>query len=329
MDATRFDDMVRQATAPGSRRSALGVLAGALVGALGLARTASAAGRGPGGHGKDGKGGGRDEATAQRRRPRHCTERCGGRCRPRCPDVMLRNPTTCACECPGDMNTCGKTCVGADRCCAGEKTCGGGCIREDDCCPHTHQECPDGNCVAKDSCCPGEHACSDGNCIRDGQCCPDERQCHPSGCVPQDACCPNIESTCASGPDRCCVLGSACSDDGCCPETTDSGVCSGKCTPLTTNENCGACGNRCGRCTTCKRVNGDYVCAPPDAAPPACETCSNGQVAAGVSCGSRCCGAGAECCGNGCCAAGKCTTGGNGVPCCLKVVDNRPFCVVL
>jgi hypothetical protein len=225
------------------------------------------------------------------KRSNRCAERCGGRCVSRCPDVMTRNGSTCQCECPSGMTKCGQICVGADRCCPGEKRCGGGCIREEACCPYTHRQCNNGACITKDACCPGT-------------------------------------DTCPAAPDGCCQPGEACSDDGCCPVNDTSDVCGGKCTDLDTNDHCGACGNRCGACKTCRNVDGDLACAGPDRSAPACEDCLEGQVVPAVSCGDHCCGIGAECCGGGCCASGRCQVV-NGQTCCLKVIDNIPYCQVM
>lgn len=237
-----------------------------------------------------GLGGGGEEAAARRRR---CTHRCGGRCVSRCPDVMTRNRTTCECECPDQMIRCGKICVDQGNCCPGEKKCGGGCIAEDACCPYTHRECADGSCLPKDG----------------------------------GACCPGTD-TCPAAPDGCCRPGEACADDGCCSVVAgESDVCGGKCVDLDTNGNCGACGNRCGACETCKQVGGAYVCAGPDRSAPACEDCLEGQVVTATRCGDHCCGIGAICCGNGCCAPGMCSVNSAGQTCCKKVIDNILYCL--
>ena len=209
---------------------------------------------------------------------------------PVCRGLKIRNRRTCGCDCPDRMRECGRTCVGEDRCCPGEKECGGGCIREQDCCTHTHKECPDGSCLPEDA----------------------------------GACCPGVEVACATAPGGCCnsFAGEECSDDGCCNEFLGEAVCGGKCVDAKTDpNNCGGCGIACGSCKTCQ----DGVCRGPDRA--RCETCVNGQVVPGVPCGDgHCCGAGAECCGGGCCAPGKCDVV-NGQTCCHRVVDNRPYCL--
>lgn len=210
--------------------------------------------------------------------------------------------------CPAAMTDCGEgVCVPDGECCPWEKPCGAGCINAESCCPHTERTCPHGACVALGGCCPDT-----------------ERPCVSGGCVAKDACCPIVEEACG---DTCCVLGEACSTEGCCPVSETSDVCGGACTDLDTNEHCGACGNACGRCETCRRVNGRHVCAGPDRSAPACEDCLEGQVVPAVSCGDHCCGIGAECCGGGCCAAGKCRVN-NGQTCCLRVVDNTQICLV-
>jgi hypothetical protein len=188
------------------------------------------------------------------------------------------------------MKDCGKTCVADGTCCPDQKECCGGCVAADACCPCTHKECPNGACLPKDG----------------------------------GAYCPDVEVPCASAPGGCCnwFAGEECSDDGCCNTFLGMAVCGGKCVDTDNdNNNCGGCGNTCGSCKTCQ--NG--ACRGPDTSPPACETCSAGQVVSGVSCGNHCCNPGAECCGNGRCAPGKCDTL-NGQVCCHIVIDNRPYC---
>lgn len=94
------------------------------------------------------------------------------------------------------------------------------------------------------------------------------------------------------GSDQCCPTDPSCPEDpkGCCNTWADQAVCNGKCTSLDTNKNCGACGNSCGSCKTCKRNDqGNFACVAPDRNPPACETCANGEVASGTSCDNHCC----------------------------------------
>ena len=93
MDDKCFDEMVRAASDCGSRRNALRAIAGGLLVAL-----APALGAGKGKRGKK---------KGKRREP--CAERCGGRCVARCPDVMTRNESSCQCECPDRMISCGRS----------------------------------------------------------------------------------------------------------------------------------------------------------------------------------------------------------------------------
>jgi hypothetical protein len=296
MDDIAFDRLTQYLGSTHSRRTALGLAASALAGSLLAALGPSAAG------GKSKRG----------EKPNHHPHG-GGKCGRPCPDVMTRNRRTCACECPEEMIRCGDVCIGADHCCPGEKRCGGGCIREEDCCPHTHKECADGACLPRDG----------------GACCPEERQCADGSCVGQDACCPVLESPCPADPSGCCVAGEECASNGCCTVLAGVGdVCDGVCVHLGSDEHCGACGNACRPCETCRLVHGNFTCVGPDQTPPACETCLEGEVVTAVPCGDHCCALGAECCGNGCCAAGKCRVQ-NGQPCCLRVEDNRLVCKVL
>jgi hypothetical protein len=277
MDADRFDSMVQIVSARGSRRGILAALAGGLLAALAPPATAKRGKKPKRGKKRKGHhGGGPPHAR------RHCTHRCGGKCVSTCPDVMVRNLRTCECECPAGMNKCGQVCIGGDSCCPGEKTCGGGCIREEDCCTHTHKACPNGACLPKDA----------------------------------GICCPNVEAPCSTAPGGCCntFAGEQCTDNGCCNEFLNQAVCGGQCVNIDTDENCAECGNACGWCETCKELGGgEIACVPPNPNPPACETCSNGKVVRG------------ESCGNGCCEQGKCRVQ-NGQSCCLKVEDNRLIC---
>jgi hypothetical protein len=255
MDGNHFDDMVRAASTRPSRRGVFRALAGGLLTAL-----APTAGDGKGRRGKK---------KGKPRKP--CAERCGGRCVSKRPDVMTRNPTTCQCECPEDMNRCGQVCVGADRCCPGEKSCDG-CIREQDCCRHTEKECPNGVCVPKTACCPivekacganccilGEECCNEkcgvslgAVCTKDGYCSAPEGQACCAGSTQDcsdhpcclfsagEACCASIrgdgtlESTCCPGGHLQCALG------GCCPTGTEYKIdCDACCTRGTTG--CSSC----------------------------------------------------------------------------------------
>jgi hypothetical protein len=249
MDSSIFDDMVRAVSHRNTRRGALGALAGGL-----LAVIAPLTG----------------EAKPKRRkkkgqRPKSCPERCGGRCVARCPDVMTRNQTTCQCECPDEMNKCGQVCVGADRCCPGEKSCGGGCIREQDCCPHTEKWCPTGVCIPKDACCPiVEEACGAECCVLGEECCNGvcggtfSEICTKDGWCPQvgaQACCAGSIQDCGDSPccdfsagEACCVSSldpvettccpggpGQCAPGGCCPAGTEyKGDCEACCTNGTT-----------------------------------------------------------------------------------------------
>jgi hypothetical protein len=205
MDGNHFDDMVRAASGRRSRRATLCALAGGLLAAL-----APTAGEGKGKRGKK---------KGKPRKP--CAERCGGRCVSTCPDVMTRNPNTSQCDCPEDLNRCGQVCVGADRCCPGEKSCGGGCIREQDCCAHTEKECPNGVCVDKDTCCPiVETECGAECCILGSRCCNGECGGAPGDTCTKDGWCPLFDA-------QACCAGSVqdCSGDPCCRFAEGEGCC--------------------------------------------------------------------------------------------------------
>ena len=270
----------------------------------------------------------------------------------------------CRCTCPRGMRECRDRCVGADECCPSDPRCPEdpkGCCHSpgvevctiDGCCPELNglkacnnfcidttidrHHCGDCNVACQD-----DERCVDGECVPEepcqggqsgqGNCCADERACPNGDCIPQDACCPNVEEPCASEPGGCCntAAGEECSDDGCCNTLAGQAVCGGKCVAIDTNDNCGACGAKCGSCETCRRdAQGNFACVGPDRSPPACETCANGEVVPTVSCGDHCCPPGGSCCGGGCCAPDKCRVSDNGQTCCLKVVDNRLICLAM
>jgi hypothetical protein len=213
MDGNHFDDMVRAVTNRGSRRGVLFALTGGLLAAL-----IPYAGSGKNKNKKKKKG---------KKGKKGCNERCGGRCVSKCPDIMTRNPVSCLCQCPEDMQRCGQVCVGEDRCCPGEKECGGGCIHEDECCPHD------------EDCCP-----------RPDKTCPD------GSCVPEGACCPGVQVTCRSDPRGCCLAGvEECANDGCCPVGDGQQVCNGFCIDTNADpHHCGDCNAACQGGENC--VNG-------------------------------------------------------------------------
>ena len=206
MDSKRFDNIGRALATRGSRRGALGALAGGLLAAL--VPTAA--------------GGKKRRGKKKGKRLNQCAERCGGQCRLRCPDVMTRNESTCECECPDEMTKCGQICVGQDRCCPGEKTCGGGCIREQECCPLTEKECPNAVCVPRTACCPIiETACGDRCCILPEECCNGTCGDSLGGVCTTDgfcqwtegqACCAESTQNCSDHP--CCLFSAG---EACCP----------------------------------------------------------------------------------------------------------------
>ncbi len=257
MEDHRFDDLARFIQSGRSRRSAIGAMVAVALTVFGS----------------------RTEVTDAAARCPRGKERCDGKCRAKCSDVMVRNRRTCACECPDRMHRCGKVCVGQDRCCTGEKTCGGGCISETDCCPYTHMVCPNGSCLEKAS----------------------------------GACCPGVEVACDAAPDGCCnaFAGEECSDDGCCNTLVGQSICGGTCVNTDSDPNhCGACGRACrAGCESCE--NGTCVSTGP--------CCQSGQTACGGRCVNtqsdfnNCGGCGATCgsceyCNNGTCTR-MCATG--------------------
>ena len=216
MDSSRFDAIGRALAQQHPRRSALAVAASGFLAVL-----APAAG---------GKG------KRRKKKGKPCADRCGGRCLTRCPAVMTRNTTTCQCDCPDDMTKCGQVCVGADRCCPGEKTCGGGCIRPQECCPLSEKECPNSVCVAKDACCPiVEKECGGRCCILPEECCNGTCGDSLGGVCTKDGFCrsPEGQPCCAGSGQDCsgepCCLFSA--GEACCPSVLGDGTVSNTCCP--------------------------------------------------------------------------------------------------
>jgi len=154
MDGNHFDDVMRMASAQGSRRGILVVLTSGLLAAFSPAARA--------GKKKRNKKGGRRKRCAG-------GERCGGRCLAKCPNGMTRNPITCDCGCSG--NDCGP----GQECCGGscadilfdDEHCGGCGIR----CDSRTQTCSEGEC--RDICSLNEDytvSCDGGG---DYWCCPE------------------------------------------------------------------------------------------------------------------------------------------------------------
>lgn len=364
MEGKLFDDLVRNLGGRNSRRSALGLLVGSF-GTLATGQQVATLAKGKKNKKKKKKGKGKEKGKSgcpRKSCPRgyHLNKRtCECECsRKSCSGGMEFDLETCRCACPSGMRECRNGCVGPNECCPSDPRCPEdrkGCCHSpgvevctiDGCCAELHgvkacnnfcvdttvdsHHCGDCNVACQD-----REQCVDGECVAEdpcqGGCCAGERECPNGACIPQDACCPHVEESCASEPGGCCnsAAGEECSDDGCCNTLAGQAVCGGKCVAIDTNENCGACGTRCGSCQTCKRdALGNHACAGPDRTAPACETCVNGQVTPAVSCGDHCCPPGGSCCGGGCCAEGKCRVADNGETCCLKVVDNRLICQVM
>ncbi|MBI5543932.1 MAG: hypothetical protein HY901_08605 [Deltaproteobacteria bacterium] len=147
-------------------------------------------------------------------------------------------------------------CVGV-TCEAGRQCAGGRCL-----CPEGRTECGTAcvelefdrqNCGACDQACTAGSACAKGRCY--------PMDCDTQTCAPDSVC---FDDRCT--PEQC--VGTSCPNGEACEAAT------GKCTscgPLTTDRNCGACGNACPPGSAC----GQSRCYPADCAG---WTCGPGEV---------------------------------------------------
>ena len=320
MDAHQFDDVARSLIDTRSRRGALRLLAGAVLGGLvPLARSGAAEAR-------------------QCRTDRGCEpcQRCrNGRCSGGC-----ANGERCvdgACVEAGERCTTAEDCGACRRCLEGRcvavpeldgKKCGG-CFR-----------CRNGRCAA-----PSAELCDDDEICRvetgiccpkcvSGRCCPIGERCIDPGPFSANFCCNeelnepcghNGDGTfgqcCSKANEKCCDGECVPMDQPCCPAGRT--VCGGTCVDTKTDaSNCGACGVRCrSGCQRCE--NGTCVTTGPCCQPGEidCGTrCLNPRGTdpfncggCGVKCGScehcdygtcrRLCAPGWDCCGSASCCA--------------------------
>jgi hypothetical protein len=268
VDGVRFDGLARALAASRTRRGALGALAGAAFGALGLdaasARTCRSVGNACSANGDC------------------CSGNCAGEGRSR---------KLCQCLSPADCP--------APAPCFTAVCAGGGCQTA----PLPDQtDCSGGVCFNQTCCAPDSdnvtcaNACGSqvNNCGQPVLCPP---CCTPADgtCQTNDACCSGVcvEGICLGGP---VAVGAACDDDGDC---LNQHCCSGFCRDLDTDpDNCGACGTVCsnnnmatrtcsgGACTgTCAAGYGD---CNDDRQTDGCETLVSGNVANCNDCGVAC-----------------------------------------
>ena len=219
MDQDRFDTVTRSlATGFSRRRVVAGLLGAALASAAARLRPSHASAQ----DAADGP-----EANA-------CppgTERCGGRCRPRCTGGKVRNRTTCRCRCPGGTQLCGGACRslcppplvrdpvacgcvcpgGQIQCPAGcvdpntdPNNCGGCGVR---CNRNEFDRCANGQCQIV--CPPGTAFCG-GTCV--------DTRTDPNNCGFCGNACPHNGFICVAGNCEC-DPNNRCLFSGCCRDT--------------------------------------------------------------------------------------------------------------
>ena len=269
MDEQRFDNVVRTLSERGSRRGALRLLVGGVLGALVGVPTADAL------------------AKPKKKKKSKCPKkscpqgyhRNKGNCKCECTRVPCSggkefDTQKCQCACPRGMRECRDGCVGPDRCCPGDPPCPedpkgcchapgldvctiDGCCREldgmkacNDFCVDTNSNphhCGDCNvsCGSGETCVNGE--CGTGPCPDDRFPCPGNTApfCAPDGhtCC-GDVSCDSSQVCCDPSQSLCCARG-RCADQQCCPGTTRA--CNGECVDTQTDQNhCGRCNFSCG-----------------------------------------------------------------------------------
>ena len=302
MDEHRFDALARALGAGGSRRRALGLLAGAAVSLAGVAEDVAAGhgrrtGRGNGrgdsqaragsGHGNAKVGDrGRNDAVRPAKKKKKCkggTVRCGRKC-----VSLLVDPAHCG--------GCDSVCVAGQRCQAGHCTCGGsscgGCCDGNSCQPGSDLSACGGNgaacavCATGATCdgsgcvCPGDELDCNGSCVDRGT---DAAHCGACGnaCDPDDVCC---AGSCASlgSTANCGACGRAC-------EYAEQVCCDGACTMLGTTARCASCddacavgesccGGACARTDTVRNCGACGTLCPGAGAPFAEPVCLNGDT---------------------------------------------------
>src|SRR5215213_1642145 len=144
MDALHFDDVVRTLSERGSRRGALRLLAGGILGALAGVPVLGAPAKPK--KKKKKKSGCPKQACP----PGHQRNQCSCKCectRVQCSGGKEFDAESCRCSCPQGLRECRDGCVGPDRCCPGDPPC---------------PEDPKGCCHA-----PGLDVCTIDGCCRE------------------------------------------------------------------------------------------------------------------------------------------------------------------
>ena len=234
MDGQRFDELTRRVATTVSRRTTLGLLAGAAAGLFGVSTRRAAAGRCLAG-GKE----------CSDRRGEEC---CSGAC---CEEVCCDDGFACTGKgcCPA-IQSCGELCcpqenVGCTEWVLFDGTVKIGCLckegyyyADETCipCQETGEECADdaeccsGSCC-NGACCPAGFSCDGRSCV-----CPDGQEaCKDSCCLP-NASCQDGTCVCREGYKECgaecCPPGYECSAGGFCQCPDGYLDCGGECVPM-------------------------------------------------------------------------------------------------
>jgi hypothetical protein len=225
---------------------------------------------------------------------------CGGQCLAECSGGKVRNPTSCACECPSDpCPAVGQTRDANCQCVCGnnEVLCGGRCLAE----------CGTGE-FRNPVTCACEVACTGGTVLCGGQClaeCGSGQVRNPTTCGCE---CPTGEALCGpTGSQQCvsnaCGTGTTFNATTCrceanaCGATNCEGCCgtnaSGDpvCRAGTRDANCGTDGGVCTQCTgsaTCNQVGTiRKCCIPAGTNLPSSQTCTIPSGSTGTN--AQCC----------------------------------------
>jgi hypothetical protein len=173
-------------------------------------------------------------------------------------------------------------------CKAPKQKCGGKCLSvltDDRNCGACGNRCGDGQSCRNGECkgTPNPQECLPGACCEDNQACGTDGRCRGGVCQPKPTCHANGETFPATDTTPCCSentasnagttgveitclpgeLGNPCLADGDCRSgscigyqcvgcSAGEGVCNGRCVSLSSQSNCGACGNACARGSYCQ-----------------------------------------------------------------------------
>lgn len=305
MEGTRFDDVIRTLSEPGSRRSALRLL-GAAVAVLAGGRAAATQAKGKGKRKKKSDCSRKKCPGGQHRNKRTCQCECTSGL---CSGGMVFDFDECRCACPGGLRRCGDECIGPGECCAtldepcqedpkgccnplllevctidgccpdgfaGFKVCNGFCM-DTDTDPHHcgdcnaacegGENCVNGKCGGEETCPPFQEKCGD-TCCEFGEVC-----CH-GACAPQGSAICTNDGWCASTEGHACGAESTEVEGPCCRFSAGESCCVIALDPIETTC-CPGDADQCGRggcCPVGTRWKGDCeACCV--VASPGCQAC--------------------------------------------------------